>query len=100
MATLYITEIANLVFDNRSNAVAAPAMPPVAEQAVAITGGSVQSAAFQTLTRFVMVSTDSICSLAWGANPTAVTTAQRMAANETRFYGVIPGQKLAAIANT
>ena len=32
--------------------------------------------------------------------PVAVNTAQRMAANETRFYGVVPGQKVAVIENS
>ena len=95
MATLYITE-----FQSPSQNFLAPQTPPVAEQHVAISGSSTQSAAFNALTTFVMVETDAICSLAWGADPTAVTTAQRMNANEVRFYGVVPGQKLAVIVNT
>jgi hypothetical protein len=33
-------------------------------------------------------------------NPTAVATAQRLAANETRYYGVNPGEKIAVITNS
>jgi|SRR6267154_2354170 len=100
MATLYITELKSIIFAG-NQAVLAPASNTItAEQDVAIGGSSVQSAAFAATTNFVMVNCDSACSLAWGANPTAVTTAHRLGANETRFYGVIPGQKLAVIANT
>ena len=106
MATLYITECNKQAMGGLapsvSNAfpVSAPQMPPVAEQAIAIGGTSTQSAAFNAATSFVMVSCDVTCSLAWGTNPTAVATAQRMYANETRFYGVTAGQKLAVISNS
>jgi hypothetical protein len=76
-------------------------IPSIANQNVAITAGSLSSAAFNALTTYVMISTDSVCSLAFGTAPTAVTTAHRMAANETRFY-TIPndaGYKVAVIAN-
>lgn len=107
MAVLYITEFANaamagLVNVTPSFPLPAPLVPGVVEQHVAIGGGSVASAAFDPTTTFVMVNCDVACSLAWGANPTAVTTAQRMGANETRFYGVPAGSnlKVAVIGNT
>lgn len=100
MAVLYITEYINIITDDKLNSVAAPHEPNNGEQHVAIGGASAQSAAFAAATNFVMVHTDAICSLAFGPDPTAVTTAHRMAANETRFVGVIPGQKVAVIANT
>lgn len=106
MATLYITEFADATVADLTGSVTlqwpipAPMTPPVAEQHIAITGSSTASAAFNANTTFVMVETDAICSLAWGSSPTAVTTAQRMAANEVRFYGVVPGQKVAVISNT
>lgn len=89
MATLYVTEYNALTFDNFGRVVAAPVNPPIAEQAVAIVNGSsVQSAPFTSQTLFVMLNCDVACSLAWGANPIATKSAQRMAQNETRFYGV------------
>lgn len=95
MATLYITEFAVM-----SLAAMAPQTPPVAEQDVAIGGSSVASNPFNASTRFIMVNCDAACSLAFGSAPVAVTTAHRMAANETRFYGVQPGQEVAVIANS
>lgn len=106
MATLYITEFALLPqLDAGGNIVAQiPLAPGIAEQSVAIGGTSAQSSAFNTATKFVMLNADSVCSLAWGANPTAVVTAQRLSSNETRWYGVaqLAGVpiKLAVIANT
>lgn len=100
MATLYITELSGLSFDPHGNDVMAPAMPPLVEQTLGISGSSQVSNPFSPSTRYVMLNCDSVCSLAWGTNPTAAVTAQRMGANETRFYGVIPGQQVAVIANT
>lgn len=102
MATLYITEFSHIAPTATPGGETAPApvAAGVAEQSMAITAGSTPSAAFNAKTFFVMIHTDAICSLAFGAAPTAVTTAHRMAANETRFYGVTPGQKVAVIANT
>ena len=85
MSTLYVTEYARLMFDVAGAAVAAPYAPAVAEQNVPIGASSAQSSPFSGGTKFVQVHTDSICSIAIGPNPTAVTTAHRMGANETRF---------------
>ena len=70
----------------------------VVEQAVAISGASAQSAAFSAGTRFLMIATDTACCLAFGNNPTAVTTAHRLSAGEVRFYTIQVGSKLAVIA--
>lgn len=104
MATLYITEVVTLsqtLVDGQL--VAAPQLPGIAEQTVAIGGASTASNVFNKATRFVMINCDAVCSLAWstdGSAPTAVITAQRMGQNETRFIGVTPGGRLAVIANT
>ena len=106
MAVLYITEFSNgtvapLLGDvTLDYPIPAPMTPPVAEQNVPFTGTSVQSDPFNDATTFIMVNTDAACSLAFGADPTAVVTAQRLAANETRFYGVTPGELVAVIANS
>jgi hypothetical protein len=100
MAVLYITECDSLALESYGRPIAAPRMAPIAEQHVAIGGSSAQSATFNPKTRFIMVHTDAICSIAWGVNPTAVATAQRLAANETRYYGVNPGEKIAVITNS
>lgn len=100
MATLYITEVSQLGLDYFGKELPVAKMPPLAEQEIGIGGASQQSAAFGPTTHFVLVHTDSICSLAFGSNPAAVTTAHRMPANETRFYGVNPGDRIAVISNT
>jgi hypothetical protein len=100
MATLYITEYNDTPATKNGIVIPSGAEPNVTEQAVAITGASLQSAQFNARTSFIMVNTDTTCSLAFGDSPTAVTTAHRMSANETRFYGVSSGQRLAVILNS
>lgn len=99
MAVLYISEYADLPLFN-GQIIPTGQEPSVAEQNVAIGVASAQSAAFDGNTKFVLVHTDAICSIKFGANPTAVATEARMAAGETRFYGVKPGDKVAVIQNT
>ena len=107
MATLYITEFSRTTSTGVAGpssqvATPAPLVPPVAEQAIAVSGVSTKSDPFNVETTLVMVSTDVPCCLAWGVDPTADTNAQRMAANETRFYGVPKGEpmKVAVVATT
>ena len=75
-------------------------LPAVAAYQVANAGASTQSAAFNAKTKIIEVHSDSICSILVGLNPTAVTTQGRMAAGETRYYRVNPGDKIAAVLNT
>jgi len=100
MAVLYIAEATRVAIDADGKAVQALDTPFLATQNPAIGGTSVQSNAFNAKTRFIEVHTDAICSIAIGADPTAVATAGRMAAGETRIYGVNPGHKIAVITNT
>lgn len=72
--------------------------PAIASQTVAIGGTSAQSSAFNARTRFVRIHTDVACSLEFGTNPTAVAGACDLAANQTEYFGLIPGLKLAVIA--
>jgi hypothetical protein len=76
--------------------------PPLAEQVVAIGGGSLQSAAFQKTTRAVRLHCDAICSVAFGTNPVATATHKPMAARQTEFFPVPQGQafKVAVITNS
>lgn len=100
---LYITEYAELARDRHSFHIAAGLEPAIAGQEVAVGAGSVESAAFNELTAFVMVHAEEAAHIKFGLASgavTAVTTAHRMAAGETRFYGVPPGglYQLAVIA--
>jgi hypothetical protein len=104
MATLYITEFSNIGVMNNATYAQAPSMPPLAEQHLSITTTSAASSTFSARTLGVLLNTDATCSLAWSTTSSttvsAVTTAQRMAAGETRFYGVNPGFTVAVIANS
>lgn len=100
MAVAYITEYAELGRDNNARTIPVGQEPPVATQTVSIGGSSTQSAAFNSKTAFIRVHVDAICSLSFGANPTADASSPRMAANTTEFFGVRDGQKLAVISNT
>ena len=66
---------------------------------IAITGASTQSAPFSTRTQFLMVHTDTTCSIAIGPAPVAVTSAHRLAAGERLFYAVVPGHALTVVLN-
>ncbi len=94
MATLYISEYQGIAATSQ-----VPQEPSLATQTVAIGVSSVQSQPFSGQTRLVRIATDSICSIAIGANPTATTANPRMAANQTEYRGVMPGQVLAVISN-
>ena len=98
MATLYIEEF------SAGNAPGVPLpvgrQPAATTQTVSIGGVSAQSAAFGSTTRFVRLHTDAICSYLFGSNPTATTSKPRMAANQTEYFAVEPGAKVAVISNT
>jgi hypothetical protein len=101
MAFIYITEhYAPSLLSNAGQIVPVVKMPPTAEQKVANDGVSTQSAAFNDRTTIIGIHSDSICSVAFGASPTATVANRRLAANSTEYFEVIPGQKLAVILNT
>lgn len=95
---VYVTEYAGM--GTTGVGWAMPQEPALAEQVVNTTASSAQSAAFNTNTRFVRVHAATIVSIKFGPNPTAVTTAHRMAAGTTEYFAVKSGDKLAAIDNT
>ena len=98
MAVMFIGEFNNIVQTamGRMQIVKAP---PIAEQTVAIGAGSVQSAAFNAATVAIRVHVDVAASIAIGLNPTASLTTARLAAGQTEYFGVTPGDKIAVIAN-
>lgn len=106
MPTIYITELATLTTPGTfaSGPVQAPFIGNGAlrEQsfAISVTSSMSTTSGWTANTRFVMVNTDTACFLAFGgttASITATTSAHRLGANETRFYGVNPGGVLAAV---
>ncbi len=100
MATLYVAEFSGInVVDGKL--VDIVTQPPVAEQTVSYTT-TTQSSAFNAATRVVRIHTDSICSIAFGSNPTATTAKMRMVAGQTEYFGVPTNVswKVAAVTNT
>jgi len=100
MSILYIAEFPGLASTDQSDSVPAVPVPPTAEQTVAIGSASVASAAFQPSTKWVELSTDVVCSVAFGADPTAAVTNCRLAAGERVLRRVTPGHRVSVIANT
>lgn len=108
MAFLYVTEYVGLAFPQLGGAgPQIPQEPPLAEQAIAITAGSTQTAAFNAATTLIRIATDAICGVTIGLNPTATVQAAglgsgRFVAGQTEYRGVVKGQgfKAAVIATT
>lgn len=96
MATLYISEHSAGVIAGTQ----CVAQPPSAEQTVAIGVSSVQSNAFGGDTKIIRVHADSACSIKIGADPTATASTARMAANQTEYFAVQTGHKIAVISNS
>lgn len=108
MSNLYVTEYSGLGYvasgtDGMSYKVTAqaPLGPPNAEQKLGISGSSAASAAFNQYTRLIRVHTDVVCSIyVGGTSPSATTSSGRMAANQTEYFSVNPGDAIAVIANS
>lgn len=88
MADIYITEYSHLARDANNWQVAAGAEPALVEQKISNPAASTQSSALNARTAFVMVHASAAAHIAFGTNPTAAVTGHRLAAGETRFYGV------------
>lgn len=100
MAKLYISEYAGGA--SLANGVPQiPQEPSLVEQVPVVIGaGSLNSAAFNAGTRFVRVHADVVCSIAFGAAPTATANNKRLAAGVSEFYQVRPGDVVAVITNS
>lgn len=64
---------------------------------VTIGAVSDQSAAIPATARFAKLSTDTVCQWEEGANPTADGNSNFLAANDSEFVRVTPGNKIAVI---
>jgi hypothetical protein len=69
---------------------------------IPVTSITIRSAAFQASTKWVEMESDSICSVAHGADMAAVATTSnmRMAANDRVLRRVNPGDYVTAVTNT
>jgi hypothetical protein len=99
MAFAYLAEFPDLRI-NQGTPSPGVEMPPIASSTVAIGAGSVQSAAHNTKCRLLGISTDAVCSVEFGTNPTATASSFRLPANSISFWRVQPGNRVAVITNT
>lgn len=100
MAVVDITQYALVAADNSGKPIPVGAEPALANAQINVTGASAQSSAFADTCRLVRVHTDVAIRIAFGANPTASASSPRMAAGQTEYFGVRPGEKVAAITTT
>lgn len=97
MSILQITEYSEI--GNEINGVRMPCAqePAVAIQQITTSGTSAQSAAFNAATRYIRISGDAAFRFRVSANPTALATDTRIIADTAEYFGVKPGDKIAAI---
>ena len=107
MATLWVMESLRLAIMPGGSAGSVLPLPPDRQQIVPIGDTSSQSAPFGLGTpvvagqthMMIRVHCDVACSISVGANPTATGADVRLAANQTEYFGVQIGQRIAVIAN-
>jgi len=109
-AYMYVTEYASIAYAQvGGERPQVPQEPPLAEQAIAISGSSAQSAAFNAGTTLVRIHIDGSgpAGVTFGTNPTATvesggTGSGRFAASQTEYRAVPKGQsfKVAGIVTT
>jgi hypothetical protein len=104
LPTLYISEFSNLPFVSNGVIQEPDAATWIADQHVAIGGSHAESAGFNVATRYIVISADAVCSIAWtmpGATTNPATTSNlRVPANMPMRFGVVGGMKLSVIANS
>jgi hypothetical protein len=97
MAVLSVWEFSEIVA--RGGVLIGRAPGVLQQPPVSIGGGSTQSAAFNAATAYIRLNCDTACCIAIGQNPVAVQPGVgRMATNQTEYFGVNPGDKVAVIA--
>lgn len=90
MADIYITEYSALARDAQGQMVAAGIEPNNGDQVILNPATSTQSTVLKADTTFVMVHVSAAAHISFGINPTATTGSHRLAAGETRYYGIRP----------
>jgi hypothetical protein len=101
MPTLYITEFAGIQSSPYEGTMNCAATPSLADQAIAFTGTSAQSATLNAATRLIRVVSDANCFKKIGTNPTATQTTVRLVADSVEYFSVPPnsGFKVAVVAS-
>lgn len=102
MATVIVREFAGTGAVNGIYS-QAPAEPALADQSITTSGTTASSAAFNTSTRLIGISTPAAGAVAYlvsqtpGATPTALVLSQRLPANSVFYISVRPLDKIAFI---
>ncbi len=101
MSVLQIREYTELARGREGGAIEAGKEPGHVDQVFTISGSSAPSAAFAKTTKLVRIHTDVACNIKFGSAPTALKQsaggAGGMEAGQTEHFGVVGGQKVAAI---
>ena len=96
-ATLYISEFGNY----QPSTLPAAFAPEITHQTLSVTGTSAQSSAFNARTVLIRLFADAaMCVQIGSGGPTATATSMPLAANQTEYILVRPGDMLAAITCT
>lgn len=107
MATLWIREysrggVGDIAPDRNLSSLETVGLPipqePGTDQTPVTFSTSAQSAAFAATTNFIAIISGDAFHYVVGTNPTATTNALKVPANTLVHIGVLPGQKIAAIA--
>lgn len=98
MANMYIKEYRFIAGDDGGKSIQAGLEDgtTTVEQEAVVFSASVQSAAFANKTRLIRVTCDAEAFLSFGENPTATAKGVQVQADTPEFFGVTPGQKVAA----
>jgi len=100
MANMYITELKQIITDTEGRAAPVGLFNGTETyQAVTYTS-SAASAAFVATTSVVRVTCDEAAFLVFGSSPTATATGTKVQAGSVEYFGVTPGQKVAAYDGT
>src|SRR5258708_2299408 len=100
MSTLYIREYNGIGYNMGGN-IQAPLEPAFADQNISYTGTAGTSAAFNTSTKLIGISSDGVFSYRVSTAGTAATTANfRVGIGVIIFLGVKGGDKISAITNS
>ena len=100
MPVLDITEYPALQLNSRFKTPLVGYEPNIAVQQLVIAAVSAPSAIFNGATGMVRLHTDVACRIAFAATPVAAATSMRLGANQTEYFSVAPGMKVAVITTT
>lgn len=100
MPKLYISVWEHVARDAVNTPIPIPQTPSLWEEWIEITTESEQSHQFNDRARFISVTCEVPCCLAFGEDPAAEVSYHPLNPGVERWYGVRPGHKLAVIEYT